>query len=70
MKYTTFGKFIKKHVQDFAIEAGVCVVQRKSKSQVVEVECLLINVTGLTPSAIEELAQASLNAVNAAKGGK
>ena len=68
MKYTTFGKFIKKDVQDFAIDAGVCVVQRKSKSQAVEVECLLINVTGLTPESINDIAQASLKAVSAAKG--
>ena len=54
--------------QQEAMESGACLVQKKGQDRQVKNECLLINVTGLTPSAIEDLAQASLNAVKAAKG--
>lgn len=49
---TSFGKFIKKSEQDKAIDAGICLVQRKAKTQKVEVECLLLNVTRLTEQQI------------------
>ena len=54
--------------QQEAIESGACLVQKKGQDRQVKNECLLINVTGLTPGAIEELAAASLKAVSAAKG--
>ena len=54
-----------------AVNSGACLINFLANgSRAIEDQCLLINVTGLTASAIEELAQASVNAVKAAKEGK
>ena len=68
MLRTTFSKLSALRNLTEALLSGVCIVQHKGQDRKPKSVCLLINVTGLTPSAIEELGQASLNAVNAAKG--
>ena len=50
-----------------AMSSGPALLVKKKANREIESQCLLINVTGLTPSAIEELAQASVKAVQAAK---
>ena len=52
--------------QQAVIDAGAALIVKCGQDRKVKVECLLINVTGLTPESIEDIAQASLIAVKAA----
>ena len=70
MLRTTFSKLSELKILTQALDSCACIVQHKGKDRKPKSECLLINVTGLTPSAIEELAQASLIAVESARCGK
>jgi len=63
-----FSQLSNSENQHQAISSGACLIVKKNQARKSEVECLLINVTGLTPESINDIAQASVKAVSAAKG--